>query len=235
MGRESQVIDDRQFEKLRCCLNRNRAIFSAVFISVRLKSTGICCTTSHAEATSSFCNDFFFIIAVNAFPISNGKTSGAIKSWPAVSRMILSFSDSFKATAMNVFVSATIFIGTIVRINLWFVKPNKWPHFMVFIFSSVSAMMSSLGRILMSSTWIWRIIPCLPMKKSARSVVPSERRTPNFSATAPWGQKSDSTGNHNFPICLVQAKRVGILSTVIPKRTASFSSNSPLTMLYPGH
>ena len=91
------------------------AMLSADFMSVFLKSTGICWTISHADATSSFFKAFFFIIAVNAFPISNGKTSGAIKSCPLVSRMILPFSGSFKATAMNVFVSAIIFMGTIVR------------------------------------------------------------------------------------------------------------------------
>ena len=56
------------------------AIINADLMSVCLKSTGISCTTSHAEVTSSFFNAPFFIIAVSAFPISKGKTSGAIKS-----------------------------------------------------------------------------------------------------------------------------------------------------------
>src|SRR3989304_1022458 len=64
--------------------------------------------------TSSAFNAFLFIIAVNALPISNGNTSGATKSCPSVIRIIISFSGSFKATAINVFVSATIFMRTIV-------------------------------------------------------------------------------------------------------------------------
>ena len=63
-----------------------------------------------------------YIIAVKAFPISNGRTSGEIRSWPLVSRMIFPFSGSFKATAMNVFVSAIIFMGTIVRLRIDLVK-----------------------------------------------------------------------------------------------------------------
>ena len=100
------------------------AIPNADSMSVGLRSTGICCTASHAEATSSLSNVCFFIIAVNAFPISKGKTSGATTSWPSVSRMIPDFSGSFRATAMNVFVSAMIFMGTIVRIRIQFVKPK---------------------------------------------------------------------------------------------------------------
>jgi hypothetical protein len=37
------------------------------------------------------------------------------------------------------------------------------------------------------------IAPFLLMTKSALSETPSERNTPYFLATAPWGQKSDKT------------------------------------------
>lgn len=76
-------------------------------MSIFLKSTGTCCTISHAETTSSFFNMFLFISAVNAFPISKGNISGATNSCPSVSLMILLFSGWFK-----------------VRLLLLFVKPN---------------------------------------------------------------------------------------------------------------
>ena len=55
----------------------------------------------------------------------NVRVISATNSQPSVNRIIKSFSGSFRATAINVFVSAVIFMGTIVHIYSVFVKPNE--------------------------------------------------------------------------------------------------------------
>ena len=82
---------------------------------------------------------------------------------------------------------------------------------------------------------MYLIMPFRSITKSARSETPFERSTPYLRATSPWGQKSESTGNQTPPISVVQAKRVGILSTVIPSNTVFLASKEARNKLYPGH
>ena len=104
------------------------AIFKADVISTSRRSTGICWMISQDETTSFAFKTLFFIIAIKALPISKGNIPGATKSQPSVSRTIESFSGSFRATEINVFVSATTFMSTIVRIHILFVKINDTPQ-----------------------------------------------------------------------------------------------------------